>query len=716
LRGGDLASRSAPEAGSASPASESLARLERALGRASTTAERTFLQWLSPPSAEVRRLAPVRALLRSDVDGLSRRPGGEVGTIRLGAGRLAIAVGSRLHVASDDESEAPAGLAQSLVALASVGAAPVGAQIVVYAAGSWGRTSAVTGAALRAMSELAVRAGVPLLGSSLHFAPEYGDSVITDAIAIGWLPEGAGIEEERVPAPGDLVVALAGGPPDVPRSDAVVRLRRILADLARDRVPVLALPVGGASLLGPVLGAIGSHGLRLDGGGDIGSVQATVARGLDPSRGLVLVVPPDAAVHVEAAAADRGGRSSSLGAIEAEGDRVRLTGLGGRESGDLLLPIAVLRERPAPAHERPEPDDAGEGGELRLDQLPEPDDYERTLRQLLRTPNLASRRWLHERFDSYAGAATLLHPACGAGASILRLRDGGERVALALSGNPRFSALDPYVGFGIAVCEGIRSLATRGARATALAATARFGRGDDADTTARAEKGLAGLRDAARAFGLPCIALGTGTSRSDAEEPVGFPLFPTVGCIGSLERDPVTPWFKHAGDVVLLLGRSREEIGGSEFAAIVHGSTEGNPPWIDFEAERSLQELLLTAAERGLLRSARSLAGGGLALAVVESCCALPEGVEALGAHIRIDEGMRPDAWLFAESEARVLVSVRRESVAAMRELADTASVPFAAIGEVAAGMLEFGELISLELEELRKTWGDALGEALGAG
>ena len=251
-----------------------------------------------------------------------------------------------------------------------------------------------------------------------------------------------------------------------------------------------------------------------------------------------------------------------------------------------------------------------------------------------------------------------------------------------------------------------------GATPRALVGGTSFGASHEPDVRKRAEQGLAGLRDAALAFALPCLALTTSPAGHDDHG--ATPVTPGLAFLGTLEGPPLTPWFKDEGDVIILLGRSREEVAGSEFAAYLHGAVDGNPPWVDFGSERSVNSVVSAARAVGFLKSARNVGAGGLALSIVGSCCATPDGLAPCGARISIDEGMRPDAWLFAESQARVVVSVAREHLAALRELADEAELPFSQIGEVSTGVLEFGELIGLTLDELLDIWNGALAERLG--
>jgi phosphoribosylformylglycinamidine synthase len=168
-----------------------------------------------------------------------------------------------------------------------------------------------------------------------------------------------------------------------------------------------------------------------------------------------------------------------------------------------------------------------------------------------------------------------------------------------------------------------------------------------------------------------------------------------------------TQWFKSEGDVVLLLGRTREELGGSEYLSVVHGLVRGTPPWIDLAVEMQVQQVCLQAIREGLVRSAHDVSEGGLAVALAEACIAGPG--EVLGAEVEMEAAIRPDAWLFGESQSRIVVSVRRKHVNRLRDLARDADVPISVLGEVRGKRLRIGGLIDVNAVELRSTWADAL-------
>jgi phosphoribosylformylglycinamidine synthase len=185
-----------------------------------------------------------------------------------------------------------------------------------------------------------------------------------------------------------------------------------------------------------------------------------------------------------------------------------------------------------------------------------------------------------------------------------------------------------------------------------------------------------------------------------------------IAMLGLLDDtdEHLTPWWKAEGDVIVLFGRTREELGASEYLAVIHGVQRGAPPWIDLEAEKRLHALCLVAAHERLLRSAHDIGEGGLAVALAECCFGGP----GLGARVAVERGMRTDALLFGESQSRMLVSLRRRHLGRLRDLARREAVPFTVLGEVRGRSLVIGDLIDLSLDAARERWRRALERRLG--
>jgi phosphoribosylformylglycinamidine (FGAM) synthase-like enzyme len=185
---------------------------------------------------------------------------------------------------------------------------------------------------------------------------------------------------------------------------------------------------------------------------------------------------------------------------------------------------------------------------------------------------------------------------------------------------------------------------------------------------------------------------------------------PVIGMVGLVEdvNHITTQSFKSVGDVILLLGETKAELGGSEFQYVIHGCTEGRPPAIDLEVEKRLQQTVLQAIRDGRVRSAHDLSDGGLAVALAESCI-----TGQLGAEIDLNTDLRADIALFSESQSRVLLSVAAEEAEALCKWIQEQGVPCAVIGRVSTDTLRVkvnGTVVMEEqVKELERIWKEAI-------
>jgi phosphoribosylformylglycinamidine synthase len=295
---------------------------------------------------------------------------------------------------------------------------------------------------------------------------------------------------------------------------------------------------------------------------------------------------------------------------------------------------------------------------------------------------------------------------------VIRLPGTQRAVAITVDCNSRLCQADPYVGTVAAVAEAARNLAACGAEPIGVTNCLNFGNPEKPEVMWQFHQAIAALRDGCLAFGTPVVS-GNVSFYNDTEGS-SIPPTPVIGMVGLLEDAgrAVTQWFKGEGDAIVLLGRNRDEIGGSEYLAVIHHVVRGVPPWIDLDVERRLIRVVLAAAREGLLRSAHDVAEGGLAVALAE-CCIAGEGGPWLGARVELEDGLRPDTQLFGESQARMIVSVRRRHLTRLRDLARQEDVPLAEIGKVGGQRLEIGDLVGLTVSTLRERWRSGLERAL---
>ncbi len=193
-----------------------------------------------------------------------------------------------------------------------------------------------------------------------------------------------------------------------------------------------------------------------------------------------------------------------------------------------------------------------------------------------------------------------------------------------------------------------------------------------------------------------------------------IPPTPAIAMVGLLDDvdTMVTPWWKGEGDVVVLLGRTRDELGGSEYLAVTHRLVRGTPPWIDLEAEKRLHHVVLDAAKERLLRSAHDVGEGGLAVGLAE--CSFGGARLGVRVALELDGTIRTDAVLFGESQSRMLLSVRRRNLSRLRDLARREEVPVQVLGEVRGHGIVIEGLVDLPVDAARERWRRALERRVG--
>jgi len=382
------------------------------------------------------------------------------------------------------------------------------------------------------------------------------------------------------------------------------------------------------------------------------------------------------------------------------------------------IPVAPVSSA-APELDRParEPSALRERQKLDLSSLAPEEDPQAALLALLDSPNLGSKRWIHRQYDQLVQGNTVLRP--GGDAALVRVKreDGtptDKGLAMAVDCNPRWCFLDPRRGTQAAVAEAARNVACTGARPLALTNCLNFGNPEKPEIMWQFRESVRGLAEAAEALGTPVIS-GNVSFYNETSGTAIHPT-PTIAVVGLLE-----PWQRHApshfpesGLAIVLLGETREELGGSEWLALRRGLETGAPPSVDLEYEKRLHGVLERGVAAELVRSAHDVSDGGLAVALCE--CSF--GETAVGAEIALSSSLRPDALLFGESTGRVVVSSAQPE--AVLALAREHSVPAALIGETGGEHLRVrrgsaseaaapAPWIDLRVEELRAVWESAI-------
>lgn len=318
------------------------------------------------------------------------------------------------------------------------------------------------------------------------------------------------------------------------------------------------------------------------------------------------------------------------------------------------LPVDALAEE-APVYHKPssEPAYYREFLETKVE-APAITDAADTLKQLLKQPTIASKEWVYDQYDYMVRTNTVVAP--GSDAGVLRIRGTKKALAMTTDCNARYLYLDPEVGGKIAVAEAARNIVCSGARPLAVTDNLNFGNPEKPEIFWQIEKSADGISEACRTLSTPVI----GGNVSLYNESNGTAIYPTpvIGMVGLIEDTAhiTTQSFQQAGDVIFVIGETKEEFAGSELQKMTEGRIYGKAPEIDLDVELARQDALLAAIQNGLVQSAHDVSEGGLGVALAESTF----GTDGLGADIQID--LNSAASLFSESQSRFVVTVKPEN------------------------------------------------------
>lgn len=369
----------------------------------------------------------------------------------------------------------------------------------------------------------------------------------------------------------------------------------------------------------------------------------------------------------------------------------------------------------APVYHREysEPAYFAETKKFNINQVEEPEDLKEVAKFLLAHPNIASKRWVYNQYDSMVGTVNM-STNFPTDAAIVNIKGTNKAIALTVDCNSRYIHADPETGCAIAVAEAARNIVCSGGQPSAITNCLNFGNPYNPEVYWQFVGSIKGMGKACTKFKTPVT--GGNVSFYNQSSSVGkaggnvsnavFPT-PTIGMLGILpnKNTATTLAFKNAGDKIYLIGERVEDINCSEYLYSYHGVKLSPAPYFDLDKEYDMQQTLIKVIEKGLVQSAHDVSEGGVFVALAEA--AMPN---KLGFDILTDSEIRQDAFLFGESQGRVIVSVSKKQEDAFVDMMVKSKIPFIVLGEVTKkGKFVIDDETYMTVEEAANIYDNAL-------
>ncbi|WP_337873368.1 phosphoribosylformylglycinamidine synthase subunit PurL [Ignavibacterium sp.] len=386
----------------------------------------------------------------------------------------------------------------------------------------------------------------------------------------------------------------------------------------------------------------------------------------------------------------------------------------GEVTGDGLLHIDYQGERKAtiPAFElvlgggapvyirdQKEPEYLKETRRFDQNSLSEPKDLRETFLKVFSSPNIVSKQWIYNQYDTMVRTNTIVGPGCDA--AVIYIKGTPKALAMKTDCNSRYVYLNPKEGTKIAVAECARNIVCSGGVPLGITNCLNFGNPYKPEVYWQFAQAIAGMGEACRKFDTP-VTGGNVSFYNESPDAAVYPT-PTIGMVGLVEdlNHITTSYFKDEGDVIYLLGGDKEELGGSEYLKVVHNIVAGDCPSIDLDREKKLQETLLNLIKEGLIKSAHDISEGGIATALAECCIINQE--KQIGCEVEIPIKSRKDFSIFSESQSRILISVSKEKISELEN--KISRIPFVKLGTVGGSSLKIKNLFEVSLDELSEIY-----------
>jgi len=329
--------------------------------------------------------------------------------------------------------------------------------------------------------------------------------------------------------------------------------------------------------------------------------------------------------------------------------------------------------------------------------LSESDDLKETFRKVFSSPNLVSKRWAYEQYDSTVRTNTITGPGCDS--AVIYVKETNKALAAKTDCNSRYVYLNPKEGTKIAVAESARNIVCSGGIPLAITNCLNFGNPYKPENYWQFKQSIEGMGEACRYFDTP-VTGGNVSFYNESPNAAVYPT-PTIGMVGLIEdlKYVTTSYFKNENDLIYLIGEDFEELGGSEYLKIIHNKVAGDSPKLNLNVEKKVQDSVLDLIKNGLINSAHDISEGGIISAIAECCIINSE--KPIGAKVNLPVKSREDFSLFSESQSRIIVSISKEKQKDFEELLTTKDQNFLQIGKTGGLKYSVNSKMEIELSEL---------------
>jgi phosphoribosylformylglycinamidine synthase II len=386
-----------------------------------------------------------------------------------------------------------------------------------------------------------------------------------------------------------------------------------------------------------------------------------------------------------------------------EGDHLHYY-MHGEMVADVPADVLVLGGG-APVYEREykEPAYIAKNKAFDINSIKIPKDLKAVAKHLTTHPNIASKHWVYDQYDSMVGTINMTtnRPA---DAAIVNIKGTYKAIALTVDCNSRYVYADPEIGTAIAVSEAARNIVCAGGEPCAITNCLNFGNPYNPEVYWQFVHAIKGMGAACRKFQTPVTGGNVSFYNQSTDEGPVYPT-PTIGMLGLLDKENrMTLNFKKAGDMIFLIGESKDDIASSEYLASFHNVKNSQAPFFDLQKEYDLQIVIKELIRENLIASAHDVSDGGLYITLLES--SMPD---TLGFEVDSDPDIRKDAFLFGEAQSRVIVSISPDKYDAFLDYLSNVDVDFTNLGIVTNGSLSIdGESFGM-ISEAKYLYDNAL-------